>query len=310
MARRSGRDLMRRAPGNPLITLKDMNFDCNDICNAGAIRLPEEYLLLLTIESQEGLSSIYKAHGCDGRHFLIEDEPFMSPSLEAHLFKYEVWGIRDARVTPLDGSYYITYVAEGDYGNRLALGRTDDFKSIERLGFISQPDTKNGAMFPRKIGGSYALLERPEAGSSIWLSFSDDLTYWGQSTVVLTPRGGFWDTHRVGAAGPPIAIEPGWLLIYYGVRVTNAGPVFRLGAAILDADDPSRVIARSNVPILSPRERYERVGDLPNVVFSCGAVLEKEEVWLYYGGADSCICLATARLQEIVDACMAGQRGS
>jgi predicted GH43/DUF377 family glycosyl hydrolase len=152
------------------------------------------------------------------------------------------------------------------------------------------------------------MLERPSSGVSIWLSFSYDLIHWGSSTVVLTPRSGYWDSHRVGAAGPPIEIEQGWLLIYYGEKDTSSGPLIRLGAAILDKSDPSRVIGRSNIPILAPREKYERIGDVGNIVFSCGSLLDETgQIKLYYGASDSCICLGVTTLDEIINICRDSQ---
>ena len=191
---------------------------------------------------------------------------------------------------------------------RVALSRTKDFRNVEYLGYISQVDVKNGAVFPKQISGRYATLKRPDAGSSIWVSYSDDLKFWGGESAVMTPRGGFWDSHRIGPAGPPIEIDEGWLLIYYGVKHTSAGPLVRLGAAVLDRDDPSKVLARSNIPILSPREKYERIGDVPNLVFSCGALIEDGIVNLYYGASDSCICLGTAPLKEILQVCFESGR--
>jgi predicted GH43/DUF377 family glycosyl hydrolase len=217
---------------------------------------------------------------------------------------YESNGHRDPRITWLDGTYYISYIADGDRGLRLALAKTDDFEDIEFLGYVTQPDVKNGLLFPQKIDGRYALLKRP-AGGDIWISYSDDLVFWGDERVVMAKRGGYWDASRIGGSAVPILIEQGWLLVYYGIKETSAGPLCRLGAAILDRDDPSKVIARSNIPILSPRERYERIGDVPNVVFSCGAVVHEDELWIYYGGSDSCICLGTAPLQEVVEFCVA-----
>jgi predicted GH43/DUF377 family glycosyl hydrolase len=124
----------------------------------------------------------------------------------------------------------------------------------------------------------------------------------------MTPRGGYWDADVVGAAAPPVETDRGWLLIYYGEKRTSAGPLVRLGAAVLDAEDPARVIARSNIPILSPRERYERMGDVPNVVFSCGALLDgRGRVSVYYGASDSCICLGQAALEDIVRICQEGE---
>jgi predicted GH43/DUF377 family glycosyl hydrolase len=120
----------------------------------------------------------------------------------------------------------------------------------------------------------------------------------------MTPRSGFWDANVIGASAPPIEVERGWLLLYYGEKHTSAGPLVRLGAAVLDRDNPARVISRSNIPILSPRERYERVGDVPNVVFSCGALLEEDDTLnVYYGASDSCVCLGQAKLDEIIQNC-------
>ncbi len=121
--------------------------------------------------------------------------------------------------------------------------------------------------------------------------------------MVLTPRGGFWDSDRIGVAAPPVEIDNGWLSLYYGVKQTSAGPLIRIGAAILEKENPSSVISRTNIPILSPREEYERIGDVPNIVYACGAIFESDLVKLYYGAADSCICVGIAKIQDIVSAC-------
>lgn len=299
-----GRDVVRRWRDNPLITIEDLPFRCSDIWNAGVTRRDGDYVLLVTVESLRGQTAIYPAHSRDGRHFVVEPEAFLSAD-QAEACVYETAGVRDPRITPMDGSYYITYIADSECGMRLGLARTDDFETVERLGLLTQPDTKAGAMFPEKVHGRYALLMRPNPGMSIWISYSDDLVFWGSSEVVMTPRGGYWDSHRIGAAAPPMRVKEGWLLLYYGQKDTSAGPLARIGAAILDADNPAHVLARSNIPILSPRENYERIGDVPNVVFSCGAVLEDSNVAIYYGGSDSCICLGTASLKDIVAVCLA-----
>ena len=308
MNQRTGTDVIQRCPGNPLISLADLPFRGSDIWNAGVTRFGDEYLLLITVETLEGSYAIYRARSLDGQDFTVDAEPLMTPVETGPGVKCESHGVRDPRITPMDGWYYVTYVAHGDHGLRLGLARTRDFTSVERIAYVSQVDVKNGVLFPRTVGGKYVLLKRPNPGSSIWLSYSDDLVFWGSSTVVMTPRRGHWDSDRVGAAAPPIELDEGWLLIYYGERSTSAGPLVRLGAAILDRDDPARVLARSNIPILSPRERYERIGDVPNVVFSCGALLEDGQVKLYYGASDSCICLGTASPEEIVRTCFESER--
>ncbi len=290
-----------------MLGLDDLHFRCSDIRNAGVIRYKCEYLLLLTIEMLEGRCAIVLAHSSDGLEYAVETEPFMSP-YDIGVGMYENGGISNARVTAFNGHYYITYVADSDHGQRIGLAKTENFRSVERLGYISQVDVKNGVLFPRKIDGQYVLLKRPNDGGRIWISYSDDLEFWRSERVVMTPRGGFWDSHRIGASASPIEIDEGWLLIYYGVKDTSAGPLVRLGAAILDRDDPSKVIARSNIPILSPRESYERIGDVPNVVFSCGALLEDGVVEVFYGASDSCICRGTAPLAKIVATCFENEK--
>ncbi|UCD37411.1 MAG: glycoside hydrolase family 130 protein [Fidelibacterota bacterium] len=304
MPKKRSRDLIHRWEGNPVITIDDLSFPCADISTAGAVKVKDEYILLLTIQSLEGFYSIYPARSEDGFHFEVGKKPVLRPSSKGPSHKYDHLGVLDARITRLGNRYYVSYDAFGSHGYRLALARTDDFLAFERLGFISEPDIKGGVLFPRKFKGRYARLERPWEGGNIWLSYSDDLKYWGWSEVVLTSRGGYWDCDRVGVATPPLIIEAGWLIVYYGVKHTSAGPLFRLGAAILDRNNPVNVLARTDEPILSPREYYERIGDLPNLVFSCGAIVEpEEEIKLYYGASNSCIAVGTTTIDEIVKAC-------
>ncbi|MCD4823537.1 MAG: glycoside hydrolase family 130 protein [Phycisphaerae bacterium] len=300
----TGRDIVHRWEGNPLISIADLSFRCSDIRNAGIAQYNGEMVMLITIESLQGFTLVHKASSRDGINFSVEHKPFMSPPQTGPRAKYENYGIRDVRITPMDGKYYITYIADSDLGMRLGLACTEDFKAVEFIGYVSQPDVKNGVLFPCKIEGRYALLKRP-AGGAIWMSFSEDLQFWGDERVVMTPRGGHWDSNRIGAAAVPIEIPQGWLLIYYGAKDTSAGPLVRLGAAVLDKDDPAHVLARSNIPLLSPREKYERIGDVPNMIFSCGACIKDEELFIYYGASDSCICLGTAQVEQIVDFCLA-----
>ena len=304
-----GRDIIHRWEENPIITIEDLSFRCMDICNAGAVKVADQYILLLTIQNLEGRYSIYCAQSRDGYHFEVGDRPFLSPCQDKPLAIYEERGVLDGRVVLLEGVYYICYDALGRHGYRAALARTEDFRTVQRIGHVSEPDTKGGVLFPRKIKGKYARLERPWEGRSIWVSYSEDLEYWGWSEVVATPRGGFWDSDHIGIATPPIEIDPGWLFIYYGIKQTSTGPLFRLGAVILDAENPTEILGRTNAPILSPREDYERIGDVSNLVFSCGAIIEpNDEVRLYYGASDSCICLGTTKVQNIVQACLKSER--
>jgi predicted GH43/DUF377 family glycosyl hydrolase len=277
--------------------------------SAGAVKIDKTYLLLLTVEDLAGKSAVYLARSEDGFRFDVDEKPFIAPSAEERYKVFEENGVLDARITFLAGKYYIVFLGRGQHGILLELGETADFTSFKRLGVISQPDNKAGALFPVKVGGRYIRLERPGHGQGIWLGYSKDLLTWGEREVVMLPRPGFWDTHRIGCAAPPMAIKEGWLLIYYGVKVTSAGNITRLGAALLDREQPWKVQSRTNIPILSPREDYERIGDINNMVFSAGAIIEDDgEVKIYYAAADNCLCVGTTKLADILANCLESRK--
>jgi predicted GH43/DUF377 family glycosyl hydrolase len=300
-----GRDIVHRWEGNPLIVLEDLDFMCSDIWSAGVASHEGDLILLVTIEHLAGHQSIHLARADEKGKVHVEETPFLEACRDdSGCSVHETSGVMDPKVVFLEGTYYIMYLANGRYGTRLGLATTKDFKTVDSRTHISEPDTKAGSLFPERIKGKYARLERPRSGGSIWITYSEDLIHWGGSELVMRPRGGFWDSSRIGAGAPPIRIDEGWLLIYYGVKKTSAGPLFRLGAAILDDAEPTRIVGRSNIPILSPRENYERVGNLSNMIFSSGALIgDGGEVQIFYSGADSCICLGTTSVSEIVDAC-------
>jgi len=307
MPKVTGRDIIHRWEGNPAITVDDIPFRCNSVFNAGAVKIDGETILLLRVEDLKGRSVFALARSSDGFHFTVDPKPALEPSMDEPFRTYERRGIEDPRITELDGKYYIVYTAYSKYGACLAIARTEDFKTFDRIGVVSEPENKDGALFPRKIGGRYVRLDRPLAGSigNIWVSYSEDLKMWGDAKVVMTPRPGYWDSDRIGASCPPIETPQGWLEIYHGVKNTAGGPVYRLGVAMLDLEDPSKVIGRSAVPVLSPREYYERIGDVGNVVFSCGAVVNgfNNSVKVYYGAGDTCICVGTTTLEELICSC-------
>ena len=298
-----GHDLLLRWEGNPAITAEDIPFRANTVFNGTPIDTPEGVYLLLRVEGQQGYSFFALARSVDGFHFEIDPEPVMLPSRSGPFAPYEIKGIEDPRVTVIDGVCYVVYTAVGDCGPRIAIAKTDDYVNYERIALVSEPGNKDGILFPRKINGRYVRFDRPIGlgKGSIWISYSHDLTYWGDSEVVISPRPGYWDDYRVGASVTPIETEEGWLEIYHGVKMTSAGPIYRVGTILLDLDDPSKVIKHGNRPILSPREDYERVGDVGNVCFACGAVLsDNGDMKIYYGAADTSICIATCTLDQIL----------
>ena len=312
MRKRAGRDIFHRWEGNPALTLEDIPFRCNTVFNGTPVKLGDEYLLLLRVEGQQGYSFFALAKSGDGFHFEVEEKPVLLPAKEGIFSIYEARGIEDPRATFIDGSWYVMYTATSNYGFRIALAKTEDFHHFERIALISEPGNKDGVLFPEKINGQYVRLDRPiglDVGS-IWISYSNDLKSWGNSKVLITPRKGYWDSYRIGASAPPIKTKQGWLEIYHGVKLTVSGPVYRVGTVLLDLEDPSVVIGRCKVPLLSPREYYERMGDVNNVVFACGALVEPDgEVKLYYGAADTYLCVATAKLEEIIEYTLGEERG-
>jgi predicted GH43/DUF377 family glycosyl hydrolase len=297
---------MHRWERNPILTVLDLPYRCNTVFNCTPMRVGSEIIMIVRVEGLQGYSFFALARSHDGLHFEFDREPAMTPSTHEPWEAWEENGIEDPRMTEIDGVYYIMYTAASGRGHYIALAKTADFKTYERMGIISGPGNKDGVLFPEKINGLYARLDRPfgkEVGS-IWISYSPDLIHWGKSEIVLSPRARFWDSFRIGASVPPIRTDRGWLEIYHGVKMTSAGPIYRVGTVMLDLENPAKVIARSLAPVLSPREDYERIGDVGNVAFASGAIVEPNgEVKLYYGAADTSICVATASLEELVEAC-------
>lgn len=306
LIRKQGRDLFHRWTHNPLITLEDVPFSCNTIFNGAAVRHDGQHVLLLRVEGQQGYSFFCLARSTDGLHFAVDDRPSMLPTDTGPFRVWEENGIEDPRITQLNGRYYIMYTAVSPYGCRIAVAQTDDFKTFDRIALASGPGNKDGVLFPDKVNGLYARLDRPVGNGigSIWISYSPDLIHWGRSERVLSPRPRLWDAWRVGASVPPIRTERGWLEVYHGVKMTSAGPVYRAGTVMLDLDNPARILGRCLSPVLAPREDYERIGDVGNVVFASGAVVEDDgEVKLYYGAADTSICVATCQVEELIESC-------
>lgn len=234
--------------------------------------------------------------------------PFSRRRPEGVFAEYEAFGVEDLRITPIEGEYLLTYSAYSRYGVRIALARTKDFTSIERVALITQADLRNVVIFPEKIGGRYVRLDRPHSEImpwSIWISYSPDLVHWGDSRMLIKPEQYHWDEMKVGPGAPPFKTDSGWLSIYHGVFKTMSGVVYRLGVALHDLEDPAKLIGVADRWILQPEDPWEISGYVPNVVFTCGAVPEDDgTVKIYWGGADTVMCVGTAIIAELVQLCL------
>lgn len=246
------------------------------------------------------ISHLRVARSRDGVHFTIDDHAAIAPRN-----RMEEYGCEDARITQIGDTYYITYVSPGRYGITTSLASTRDFVTFERHGVIMLPDNKDVVLFPDKARGRYAALTRPMPQSfskihGIWVAYSDDLKTWYHQGPAVMPRPGLWDELRTGASAVPFRVPEGWLELYHGVDRTNR---YCMGAVLLDADDPHRVLARSPEPILQPDAEFERQGFFGNVVLSCGHVpLDDvpEHIRMYYGAADSVTAAADFSVREII----------
>jgi predicted GH43/DUF377 family glycosyl hydrolase len=248
------------------------------------------------------ISHLRLARSKDGIAFRVDPEPALAP---AH--PLEAFGVEDARITILDGTYWINYTAVSSAGIATALASSTDLRSFERRGIVFAPPNRDVAIFPERIGGRYVALHRPMPDGigrpAIWLASSPDLLSWGDHRLVASARPGQWDNLKVGGGAVPFRVtaggRDGWLAIYHGVA---ASPLtYALGALLLDARDPSRVLGRSRQPILAPEARYEREGFFANVVFTCGLLAEGDRVRIYYGASDGVTCVADLSLAAILE---------
>ena len=306
--RRAHDVLFERYSKNPILTARDWPYPAHTVFNAGATLLRDgTTLLLCRVEDRRGHSHLCAArstNGVDG--WIIDEQPTLVPQPDLH--HEELWGIEDPRITWVEelAKYAVAYTAFTREGPGVALALTDDFRTFERFGLVMRPEDKDAALLPRRINGNYALIHRPVTNTSanICISYSPDLRNWGgHKPILLARRGSWWDATKVGLSPPLIETERGWLMIYHGVRSTCDGSLYRLGLALFALNDPEKCVARGDEWVFGPEALYEREGDVANVAFPCGTTLgaDGDTINMYYGGADTCIALATGSVR----ACLA-----
>jgi predicted GH43/DUF377 family glycosyl hydrolase len=300
--------LFHRYEKNPILTAAQWPYPVHTVFNPGATRLADgTTLLLCRAEDRRGHSHLCAARSKSGVDDWVIDP---APTLRAAPYVHpdEWWGIEDPRITFVEelGKYGVAYTAFSRGGPGVALALTEDFRSFERLGLIMQPDDKDAALLPRRIDGSFALIHRPmtDSGAHVWISYSPDLRNWGNHKLMLQARkGAWWDANKVGLSPPLIETARGWLMIYHGVRQTAAGCLYRLGLALFALDHPEQCLLRGDSWVFGPDERYEREGDVGNVVFPCGYTVgeDGDTLRMYYGAADSSVALATASIGALLE---------
>lgn len=291
---------------NPIIQKGDVSFSVNSIFNAGAVKYKDTYILLCRVEMPIGRSSFLIAESQDGVNFTLHKKPILTPESHKEYFKYVEWGIEDVRITPIEDTFYLTYTGYSKYNPLVILAETKDFETFTIHGPISLPSNKDCALFPEKIDGYYWKVDRPSAEErrDMWVSKSKDLIHWGGYEFLMEPAPGTWEANKIGNSTPPVKTEKGWLMLYHGVRGFGISSLYKVGVMLLDLEQPWKVIGKSQDPILVPDLDYERIGDVGNVVFTNGWVVEDSgEVKIYYSGADMNICLATTSVDHLLSLC-------
>lgn len=295
-----------RYSGNPIIG-RHGNQRSNSVFNSAVVPFRGGFAGVFRCDSRSISMDLFAGRSQDGLHWEIDDEPihFIGADSEIAVNEYRY----DARITPMEGKYYITW-CNGYHGPTIGVAWTEDFKAFHQLENAFLPFNRNGVLFPRKIGGMYMMMSRPSDNDhtpfgDIYVSQSRDLEFWGRHRYMMgTIKGNesAWQSTKIGPGPAPIETDEGWLLIYHGVITTCNGFVYRMGAALLDLDEPWRVKYRSKDYLMAPWELYECVGDVPNVVFPCAALTDSAtgRIAVYYGCADTVTGIAFTTVDELL----------
>ena len=298
---------MWRYTENPVIGRYDIP-SSNSIFNSAVVRFGDGFAGVFRCDNKRVQMNIFAGFSKDGIHWDINHEPikFVPGNTEMidNDYKY------DPRVAWIEDRYWVTW-CNGYHGPTIGVGWTEDFKTFHQLENAFLPYNRNGLLFPRKVNNKYLMLSRPsDTGHTpfgdIFISQSPDLVFWGQHRHVMGPTKfevSGWQCTKIGAGPIPIETDEGWLLIYHGVITTCQGYVYRMGAALLDIDEPWKVLYRSKDYILAPYEPYELMGDVPNVTFPCACLTDAAtgRIAIYYGCADTVTGLAFTTVDTLLD---------
>ncbi|HQM15726.1 MAG TPA: hypothetical protein PLM16_00780, partial [Candidatus Woesebacteria bacterium] len=301
--------------GNPILTPRTENFwEANSVFNPAAVYENGKFYLVYRAQSPDNTSTLGLAESDDGFHFQRYHEPIYVPRkpFEQKSAPGRLSGCEDPRITRLGDEYFMFYTAyDGANPPRVAISSISVSDFVRHNWQWSEPkaisspeiDNKNSCLFPEKVNDKYVILHRVQ-GHEIAIDYFDDLAellkedVWLEKEQQIMPRPNWWDGAKIGIAGPPLKVDQGWLLLYHGV--SDIDHYYRVGFMLLDQNNPGKVLYRAPYPILRPTEEWERIGDVNNVVFPCGAVLINGTIFVYYGGADKVVCVATALLKDLL----------
>jgi beta-1,4-mannooligosaccharide/beta-1,4-mannosyl-N-acetylglucosamine phosphorylase len=296
------KDVVWRSRMNPIIK-RDILPTSNSVFNSAVVPYNGGFAGVFRCDDNRRYMRIHSGKSIDGVTWEINPKSieFICDDDEIGQFEYAY----DPRVCWIEDRYYVTW-CNGYHGPTIGIAYTYDFEKFYQMENAFLPFNRNGVMFPRKINGKYAMLSRPSDNGhtpfgDIFYSESHDMVHWGHHRHVMSPCGS-WQSTKIGAGPVPIETTEGWLLIYHGVLTSCNGFVYHTGAAILDLDQPWKVKYRTEPYILSPKELYECVGDVPNVVFPCAALYDSRtgRIAIYYGAADTVTCLAYTQVDELI----------
>jgi beta-1,4-mannooligosaccharide/beta-1,4-mannosyl-N-acetylglucosamine phosphorylase len=306
--RPSGSDaVIWRSQRNPIIPA-DLIPSSNSIFNSAVVPYQGKFAGVFRCDNKARIQQLHAGFSVDGFNWELRNERIQWKAENSQVAEIgDFWYSYDPRVLWLEDRYYVTW-CNGYHGPTIGMGYTYDFETFYQLENAFLPFNRNGVLFPRRIGGKYAMYSRPSDNGhtpfgDIYYSESPDLQYWGKHRYVMGPIGGTWQATKVGAGPIPIETSEGWLLIYHGVLTSCNGFEYSFGAALLNLDQPWKVLYRSAPYLIAPQAPYERVGDTPNVAFPCAALVDGDtgRLALYYGGADTVVCLAFGYVQEIIN---------
>ena len=299
------KDVLWRYSKNPVIGRYHIP-SSNSIFNSAVVPFGEGFAGVFRCDNKAVQMNIFVGFSKDGIHWDISHEPirFKAGNTEMIESEYKY----DPRVTWIEDRYWITW-CNGYYGPTIGIGYTFDFKEFFQCENAFLPFNRNGVLLPQKFNGKYALLSRPsDSGHTpfgdIYISFSPDMKFWGEHRHVMSPTPfpeSAWQCTKIGAGSVPFLTDEGWLMFYHGVITTCNGFRYSMGAAILDKDNPAKLLYRTREYLLAPAAPYELQGDVPNVVFPCAALRDGDKVAVYYGAADTVVGMAFGYISEILE---------